>query len=132
MTTPPLLDIRKLCVGFRSRSGAMLPVLHEVDLSVCRGESLGIVGESGSGKSTLALAAMGYLRHGLQRLSGAVIYDGRDMFSLPQAALARIRGGKLGLIPQNSGQALTPTRIDSDMELAPMKYSRLDRRGVSG
>lgn len=110
MTAPPLLDIRKLCVGFRSRSGAMLPVLHEVDLSVCRGESLGIVGESGSGKSTLALAAMGYLRHGLQRLSGAVIYDGRDMFSLPQAALARIRGGKLGLIPQNSGQALTPTQ----------------------
>jgi peptide/nickel transport system ATP-binding protein len=110
MATPPLLDIRKLCVGFRSRAGTVLPVLHEVDLSVCRGESLGIVGESGSGKSTLALAAMGYLRHGLQRLRGEVIYDGRDMFGLPPAELARIRGGKLGLIPQNSGQALTPTQ----------------------
>ncbi|MBE0455050.1 dipeptide ABC transporter ATP-binding protein [Roseovarius autotrophicus] len=110
MTAPPLLDIRKLCIGFRSRAGAILPVLHEVNLSVCRGESLGIVGESGSGKSTLALAAMGYLRHGLQRLSGEVIYDGKDMFDRPATELARIRGGQLGLIPQNSGQSLTPTQ----------------------
>jgi peptide/nickel transport system ATP-binding protein len=110
MSGPPLLDIRKLCIGFRGRSGQILPVLHEVDLTVCRGESLGIVGESGSGKSTLALAAMGYLRHGLQRLSGAVIYDGADMFARSDRDLAKIRGGHLGLIPQNSGQALTPTQ----------------------
>src|SRR6056297_879322 len=107
---PPLIDISGLSVGFRGRSGAMLPVLHEVDLAVCRGESVGIVGESGSGKSTLALAAMGYLRHGLARLSGAARFDGQDMFALAPPALARIRGGKLGLIPQNSGQALTPTQ----------------------
>jgi len=110
MAAPPLIDIRGLSVGFRARSGAMVPVLHDVDVAVCRGESLGIVGESGSGKSTLALAAMGYLRHGLRRLSGEVIYDGKDMFARPEAELARIRGGQLGLIPQNSGQALTPTQ----------------------
>ncbi|MEQ8902541.1 MAG: ABC transporter ATP-binding protein [Roseovarius sp.] len=107
--TTALIDIRKLCVGFRGRAGAMLPVLHEVDLTVCRGESIGIVGESGSGKSTLALAAMGYLKHGLQKISGEVIYDGAEMFGRSPADLARIRGGQLGLIPQNSGQALTPT-----------------------
>ncbi len=107
---PPLIDISGLSVGFRGRSGAMLPVLHEVDLAVCRGESVGIVGESGSGKSTLALAAMGYLRHGLARLGGAARFDGQDMFALAPPGLARIRGGKLGLIPQNSGQALTPTQ----------------------
>ena len=106
----PLIDISGLCVGFRGKSGAMLPVLHEVDLCVCRGESVGIVGESGSGKSTLALAAMGYLRHGLVRMAGAARFDGQDMFALAPPALARIRGGKLGLIPQNSGQALTPTQ----------------------
>lgn len=109
MTNPPLIDIRKLCIGFRGRAGLMLPVLHEIDLTVCRGESLGIVGESGSGKSTLALAAMGYLKHGLQRLSGEVIYDGADMFARTARDLEKVRGGKLGLIPQNSGQALTPT-----------------------
>ncbi|MGI3211298.1 dipeptide ABC transporter ATP-binding protein [Roseovarius tibetensis] len=105
----PLIDIRRLCVGFQGRAGALLPVLHEVDLQVRAGESIGIVGESGSGKSTLALAAMGYLKHGLQKMSGEVIYDGADMFARPAKDLVRIRGGKLGLIPQNSGQALTPT-----------------------
>lgn len=109
MTKPPLIDIRGLSVGFRGRSGAMLPILHNVNLQVCRGESIGIVGESGSGKSTLALAAMGYLKHGLQKISGEVIYDGADMFARNAAELAKIRGGQLGLIPQNSGQALTPT-----------------------
>lgn len=105
----PLIDIRRLCVGFQGRAGALLPVLHEVDLQVRAGESIGIVGESGSGKSTLALAAMGYLKHGLQKMSGEVIYDGADMFTRPAKDLVRIRGGQLGLIPQNSGQALTPT-----------------------
>jgi peptide/nickel transport system ATP-binding protein len=111
MTTQrPLIDITGLSVGFRSRSGAMLPVLRAVDLAVRRGESVGIVGESGSGKSTLALAAMGYLRHGLARLDGDARFDGQDMFALPQPDLARIRGGKLGLVPQNAGQSLTPTQ----------------------
>lgn len=109
MTNPPLISISGLCIGFRGRTGAVLPVLHAVDLTVCRGESLGIVGESGSGKSTLALAAMGYLKHGLQKLSGKVIYDGADMFARSPRDLSKIRGGQLGLIPQNSGQALTPT-----------------------
>jgi len=109
MANPPLIDIRKLCIGFSGRGGTILPVLHDVDLAVCRGESLGIVGESGSGKSTLALAAMGYLKHGLEKIDGEVIYDGVDMFARSPKELQRIRGGKLGLIPQNSGQSLTPT-----------------------
>src|SRR6056297_2447044 len=100
--TTPVVDIAGLCVGFRGRAGALLPVLHEVDLTVRRGESIGIVGESGSGKSTLALAAMGYLKPGLQKMSGEVIYDGADMFERRAKDLVRIRGGQLGLIPQNS------------------------------
>ena len=123
----PLIETRGLRVGFRGASGAMLPVLRDIDLRVERGESLGIVGESGSGKSTLALAAMGYLRHGLQRISGTVRYDGQDMFALGPAALARIRGGQLGLIPQNSGQALTPTqRVGTQIAEALQLHCDLD------
>lgn len=111
-----LIDIRGLSVGFTGRTGATLPVLRDIDLRVCRGESIGIVGESGSGKSTLALAAMGFLKRGLRVLGGSVCFDGRDMFARPRAELESIRGGRLGLIPQNSGQALTPTmRIGRQM-----------------
>ncbi len=105
----PLIDIQNLSVGFTGRSGATLAVLRDVSLRVCRGESIGIVGESGSGKSTVALAALGYLKHGLRKLSGSVCYNNDDMFTRTRPQLERIRGGQLGLIPQNSGQALTPT-----------------------
>ncbi len=109
MGAPPLISVRDLSVGFTGRTGATVPVLRGVDMAVCRGQSLGIVGESGSGKSTVALAAMGYLKRGLRRLSGEVCFDGADMFARTRLELEAIRGGQLGLIPQNSGQSLTPT-----------------------
>ena len=56
----PLIDLRNVSIGFTGKSGATLPVLRNIDLTVGAGESIGIVGESGSGKSTVALAAMGY------------------------------------------------------------------------
>src|SRR6056297_2710331 len=109
MAIPPLIDISGLSIGLPSRRGAERPVLRDVSLQVCPGDSVGIVGESGSGKSTLALAALGYLRGALCQTAGTVRFDGQDVFALPRPALERMRGGDLGLIPQNSGQALTPT-----------------------
>ena len=107
--TEPLIDIRDISVGFTGKSGATLPVLRNIDLKVNAGESVGIVGESGSGKSTLALAAMGYLKRGLRLMEGSVAFQGQDMFARTPTELEQIRGGELALIPQNSGQSLTPT-----------------------
>ncbi len=107
--TTPLIDIRNISVGFTGTSGATLLVLRNIDLTVNAGESIGIVGESGSGKSTLALAAMGYLKRGLRLLDGKVTFQGNDMFTRTRTELEKIRGGELALIPQNSGQSLTPT-----------------------
>ena len=107
--TEPLIDIRNISVGFTGKSGASLPVLRNIDLKVNAGESIGIVGESGSGKSTLALAAMGYLKRGLRLMEGSVAFQGQDMFARTRTELEQIRGGELALIPQNSGQSLTPT-----------------------
>ena len=112
----PIIDIRNLSVGFTGRAGRTLPVLRNVDLTVHRGESIGIVGESGSGKSTLALASMGFLKQGLRVIGGSVCFNGEDMFARSRQELEAIRGGQLGLIPQNSGQSLTPTmRIGAQM-----------------
>ena len=107
--TEPLIDICDISVGFTGKSGATLPVLRNIDLKVNAGESIGIVGESGSGKSTLALAAMGYLKRGLRLMEGSVAFQGQDMFARTPTELEQIRGGELALIPQNSGQSLTPT-----------------------
>ena len=124
--TQPLLRIQNLTLGFAGRAGAMLPVLRNVDLAVGRGESVGLVGESGSGKSTLAFAAMGYLKTGLQVMGGTAHFREHDMFALARPALERLRGGKIALIPQNSGQSLTPTiRIGGQLGEALRLHSRL-------
>jgi peptide/nickel transport system ATP-binding protein len=104
-----VISVENLSIGFRGRAGAMLPVLRNINLAVSAGESIGLVGESGSGKSTLALAMMGYLKTGLKVLEGGTRFHGADMFAQDRAALERIRGGRLALIPQNSGQSLTPS-----------------------
>jgi len=121
-----LIDIHDLTIGFASRAGTMLPVLRNIDLQVRRGESVGLVGESGSGKSTLALAAMGYLKGGLKVMGGGARFAEHAMFDLSRPQLERVRGGKIALIPQNSGQSLTPTlRIGAQLREALALHSSL-------
>ncbi len=127
MMDKPLINIKNLSVGFRSLSGKIMPVLRNVDLSVRCGESIGLVGESGSGKSTLALAAMGYLKRGLQVIDGMVQFEDHSMFTLTRTDLEGVRGGKLAIIPQNSGQSLTPTsKIGTQLSEALKLHSSLD------
>ena len=109
MSKQNFIDIQNLSIGYDSRSGGIIKVLRDVSLTINRGESIGLVGESGSGKSTLALAALGYFKRGLRVLSGSAHFDGIDMLGLERDELQNIRGGRLALIPQNSGQSLTPT-----------------------
>ena len=128
MGIPPLIEVQDLSIGFTSRNGRTLPVLREVSLSVAKGETLGLVGESGSGKSTLALAAMGYLKRGLRVIGGTARFEGQDMFALSRPALEAVRGGRLALIPQNSGQSLTPTlRIGAQIDEALALHSALPK-----
>ncbi len=105
----PLIEIHDLSVGFTSRGGQVLPILRDIDLAVRAGETVGLVGESGSGKSTLALAMMGYLIHPLRVLAGVATFRDHVTFDLSMRELEAIRGGELALIPQNAGQALTPS-----------------------
>ncbi len=124
--TAALIDISDISIGFTGKSGATLPVLRNIDLQVSPGESVGLVGESGSGKSTLALATMGYLKRGLRLLDGSVHFKGNDMFGLARGELELIRGGQLALIPQNSGQSLTPTlRVGAQLNESLRLHSTL-------
>ena len=118
----PLVKVKNLSVGFTSQAGLVIPILRNIDLAVGEGETIGLVGESGCGKSTLALAMMGYLKTGLRALEGESLFQGRNVFDMDDSALEEIRGGELALIPQNAGQALTPTsrigrQIDESVKL---------------
>lgn len=121
-----VISVEDLSIGFRGRAGGMLPVLRNITLSVSMGESIGLVGESGSGKSTLALAMMGYLKTGLKILGGRSFFNETDMFVQDRRSLERIRGGRLALIPQNSGQSLTPSqRVGTQIREALRLHSAL-------
>ena len=120
--TEPLIKIEDLSLGFTAKDGRQAPILRGLSLELAPGETLGIVGESGSGKSTVALAMMGYLKSGLSVFRGRAVFDGNDMFALPEKQRARLRGSSIALIPQNAGQALTPTlkigqQIDEALQL---------------
>ena len=105
----PLLTVRDLSVGFVDSQGRPVEIVRGFDFSVHRSETVGIVGESGCGKSTVLLAMLGYLKPGLRRLAGEVRFRDRDLFSLDGRELERLRGGKIGFVPQNASQSLTPT-----------------------
>ncbi|MEM7335298.1 MAG: ABC transporter ATP-binding protein, partial [Chloroflexota bacterium] len=104
-----LVEIKDLSIGYSTKYGDLVHVLRNVDLEIAAGETLGLVGESGSGKSTLGQAMMGFLRSGSRVLSGEVRFDDMEMFSLSPKKLESIRGRRIAMIPQNAGQALTPT-----------------------
>ena len=98
----PLLQVE----GFTLSLGGQV-VLADVGFDVKAGEVLGLVGESGSGKSLTALSILRLLPPGAA-VSGAVRLEGRDLASLPEAAMRPVRGGQIGLIFQEPMTALNP------------------------
>ncbi|MGL5114076.1 MAG: ABC transporter ATP-binding protein [Beijerinckiaceae bacterium] len=104
----PLVAIRELAVSF---DGA--PALQGVDLTIGRGETLGLVGESGSGKSVTWLAALGLLPS-KARISGRVMFHGGthaggvDLRAIDEPALEKVRGGAIAMIFQDPASALNP------------------------
>jgi peptide/nickel transport system ATP-binding protein len=123
----PLIEICDLSIGFSNLEKQVLPILRNIDLTIKAGETVGLVGESGSGKSTLALAMMGYLGNPLKVLSGSTSFRHQSTFDLSMRELEQIRGGQLALIPQNAGQALTPTqRIGRQISEALKLHSKVN------
>lgn len=102
-----ILAVEGLTIGDAARRD-VAPIVDDLTLSVLPGTAFGIAGESGCGKSTLLLAMMGMIKTGLRRWSGDCRFAGVDLFAGDARELERLRGGRVALIPQNAGIALTP------------------------
>ena len=122
----PLLCVEDLRISLSDAAGRPVEALAGVDLSLERGERLGIVGESGSGKSLLALAIIGLLPP-VARPSGRVLLDGRDLVGRDEAALCDVRGRRVAMIFQEPMTALNPA-----MRIGDQIAEGLVRRGTLG
>jgi len=103
-----LVEVEDLTLSYRA-GASLTRVLHGVTFHIDRGEVLGLVGESGCGKSTVGLALLGYRYNSAVIERGRIMFDGGDLLQLDQAALARIRGDRIGFVPQNPTTALNPS-----------------------
>jgi peptide/nickel transport system ATP-binding protein len=102
-----LLDIRDLSIPLPSGADRRHAV-EGLSLTLKRGEVVCVVGESGSGKSLTALAAMGLLPRNFARPQGQVLFEGRDLLTLPAAERRDLTGRRLAMIFQEPMAALNP------------------------
>lgn len=104
----PLLDVKELTIGF----GSALPVVDRVSFCVEAGETLALVGESGSGKTLTCRAVLRILPDAAQVRSGAIHYaqdnTSRDVLTLPERQLRRLRGDRISMIFQEPMRSLSP------------------------
>jgi peptide/nickel transport system ATP-binding protein len=109
----PLVEISNLKVAFDG-----LPVLHGIDLSIERGEAVGLVGESGCGKSVTWLAALGLLPK-KATISGSVLLEGTELLTASRSTLEGVRGGRIAMIFQDPSSSLNPViRVGRQIEEA--------------
>src|SRR5262249_57581911 len=113
MIGQPLLDVSDLTVEFSTRRGIVKAVQH-VNISVAKGETLGIVGESGSGKSVTSYAVMRILDRAGRIAEGSVMFSGIDVKKASEDEMRDLRGREISMIFQNPRAALNPIRKVSD------------------
>jgi oligopeptide/dipeptide ABC transporter ATP-binding protein len=128
--TAPLLEVRGLAVEFPTPRG-VARVLTGVDLEVRRGEVVGLVGESGCGKSVTALAVLRLLRPPGRIAGGSVRFEGRELTTLPEAEMRRVRGRGIAMIFQAHRESLNPVlTIGGQLGLLLARHDALGGRAA--
>ncbi|MEZ5478220.1 MAG: ATP-binding cassette domain-containing protein [Thiolinea sp.] len=126
-----LLKIRGLRIEANVDVGKWMEIVHGINLTLHRGEVLGLIGESGAGKSTIGLAAMGFARDGCRISGGSIEFDGIELTSTPKPALRSLRSSRIAYVAQSAAASFNPSHrlIDQHTE-APLQY-RIRKRTES-
>lgn len=125
--TDPLVKIRGLKLEGRSDE-VWNPIINGVDLTLQRGEVMGLIGESGAGKSTLGLAAMGFCRDGVRISEGSVEFDGIDLLTASAAVKRGLLGKRIAYVAQSAAASFNPAHkiIEQHVE-GPTQHNVMSR-----
>jgi peptide/nickel transport system ATP-binding protein len=128
MADAPLLDIRNLRTYFSVR-GRTAKAVDDVSLSILPGRTLGLVGESGCGKSVTAHSIMRLIPTPPGRIAGGeILFEGRDLVTLSEAQMRRIRGNRISMIFQEPMTSLNPTYpVGDQVEEVIRLHAKLSR-----
>lgn len=112
-----LLEMRDIKIdGFSDEKWN--PIIKGVDLTLHRGEVLGLIGESGAGKSTLGLAGMGFTKPGCRISGGSIMFDGIDLVSASDHEKRKLWGSRVAYVAQSAAASFNPAHrlIDQTVE----------------
>ena len=104
-----LLEVRDLTVEFTTKAGTVHAV-EGASFEVEQGEAMGLAGESGCGKTTTALALMGLLPYNGRVVRGSIRFAGRDLATLPETSMRKIRWKEISIIFQGAMNSLNPVQ----------------------
>lgn len=130
-----ILEFTDLKVAFGPNLSSALPVVHGINFSVEAGEIMGLVGESGSGKSVTCLAALN-LAGPQSHITGTVQFDGKDLVTLSELEMSKLRGRELAMIFQDPMSSLNPVKTLRSQMFEAIKlnnpdFSKANRRALT-